>query len=924
MIFMCSLERESKLADLEPATKSDGSNSMVGQSCQQFWTQQMEHLAIRHKRRESGLRLARAITDIVDVIVLHAYHEATDSGELNPRVTLVALGGYGRQEMAPFSDVDLLFLYDRVKDKSGEFNSAVLRPLWDAGFDVGHSTRTVSESVRMMKGDLESCTAMLDARFLAGDSELFEKFQNKVFRSVPKKTVGNLAKLRHSRYGKSGRVQVLDPNVKESAGGLREIHLLEWALKAHTGTANIEPVWEQFFDHDDAKTLVAGRDYLWRVRNELHFAMKRKQDVLDNEHKTTIAVGLGYEDRAVTEVAHRPFFVKARSDAVIDSQHRVGSADRYGQDRGFELAAEHFMRDYYTHARQIFHLVELGFGRVTRDPRRRGRPLLVDEGVIAQDGEISISDDESYFREQPLRILRIFSHAQLKNMRLSEQVQRYILQSLYLIDDEFRREPEARVVFFTIIRRKQRVATTLRLMHNLGVLGAYLPEFGSLTCLVQYDVFHLYTVDEHTLVALENFEAISRNDDKSVLKRVYDDLDRRDLLVLGILLHDVGKSRREEHIRCGVEMTTELLRRFDLSEADQRFVLFLVKCHQEMVVISQRRDLDDNRMIAEFAGRFATVDWLRALYLLSYADLSAVATDAWSDWHGALLWELYHKTKEQLESGLKTLVDSHHARQKLDQHLKAIGGTWPASRIKAFQAHVELLPGRYLSTYNRDEIERHLEATCDFISKEPEMNITIDFVTHPHHTEVLVCARDHSHLLANICGVLSVHDIDILRAGVNTRDDGVVLDVFQVTDVDGAAALPDWKQARVRLQLTEVMMGESNLDDLFKRYSANWKRRRKNLPLRTPKVEFENQISEDFTVVDTDVQNGVGVLYAITSELAEMNLDVHTAIINTVAERARDAFYVVDNANQKIVNYQFLDTIRGRLLEALGESPTRH
>ena len=204
------------------------------------------------------------------------------------------------------------------------------------------------------------------------------------------------------------------------------------------------------------------------------------------------------------------------------------------------------------------------------------------------------------------------------------------------------------------------------------------------------------------------------------------------------------------------------------------------------------------------------------------------------------------------------------------------------------------------------------------------MNITIDFVTHPHHTEVLVCARDHSHLLANICGVLSVHDIDILRAGVNTRDDGVVLDVFQVTDVDGAAALPDWKQARVRLQLMEVMMGESNLDDLFKRYSANWKRRRKNLPLRTPKVEFENQISEDFTVVDTDVQNGVGVLYAITSELAEMNLDVHTAIVNTVAERARDAFYVVDNANQKIVNYQFLDTIRGRLLEALGESPTRH
>ena len=884
---------------------------------QSFWRREMLGLERRHRRCADGLEIAAAIADAVDTIVLDAYDDGARAGRKH---ALVALGGYGRREMAPRSDVDLLFLFEKERDKSADFIAGVLHPLWDVGFDLGHSSRTISETVKIARTDLASCTAMMDGRLLAGDRALYDKYQHRLFRSLPKKTVASLARLRLSRLGARGRVQVLEPNVKESAGGLREIHLLEWALKARSGNPELNGVLSQFLDREDIAALTRGRAFLWRVRHELHFTMKRKHDTLEHEGKTAIAANLGYADRSVTAgkpAESAPGSAPTAADAATGpagAVHRVGGSDRIGTDSGLELAAEHFMRDYYLHAREVFHLVEVAFQRVTRKPRGRSRRLLLEPGVTVMDGDISLPDGAAYFREEPVRLLRIFALAQSKNMRLGEQAQRIIRQSLHLIDTDFRRSGEARALFAVMIRRRQRVAATLRLMHELGVLGAYLPEFGSLTCLVQYDIYHLYTVDEHTLIALENLEKLATSDRHRALKIVLGELARRDLLVLGILLHDVGKSRRQEHIQCGLEMTAELIDRLDMPEEERRFVLFLVENHQEMVVISQRRDLDDHGMIADFAGKFANPDWLRALYLLSYADLSAVASDAWNDWHGALLWELYHKTMEQLESGLKSLEDQQLARQQLERHLDAIGGTWPASRVKTFQQHVESLPGRYL-VYDHHEIERHLELIEEF--RRGDRLVEASFVAHDDHTEILLCARDQPQLLSSICGVLSVNDIDIFRADVNTRSDKIAIDVFQVTDVDGSPSLPEWKQKRVGQQLHEVASGASDVAGLFGRYSENWARRRHNSPTRAPVVEFENQVSEQFTVIDTDVRDDAGVLYAITSGLAELDLHIQMAIINTVADRARDAFYIVDNKGQKIVNYQVLETIRERLLAKL-------
>ena len=847
---------------------------------QSFWKEELEQAERMHRSGTGGMGVARAIADRVDAVVLTAYRNTLDKAP--GRHALVAIGGCGRREVGPHSDIDMLFLFARDRDKSPEFISGVLNPLWDLRFDVGHSSRTVAETIRFAREDVESCTAMMDARFLAGDGDLFTEFLQRFFKRLPRSAIGKLQNWRQLRLESRDSVQLLEPNIKESPGGLRDIQTLEWALKIRAESPDTDSLWHRYLDDRDIETLEEGRDFLWKVRHELHFSVGRKRDVLEHDLKRTIAGGLGYEDS------------------------------------GQELGVERFMHQYYMHARRTYHLVELAFERLTRKTRNAHRSMMLERGVTAIDGEIILDRGEQYFAEEPLRLLRIFHIAQAKNVRLSEEGQRTIGACLHLIDDELCASSEARGIFLRILRRKHRVARTLRLMHDLGVLGAYLPEWGDLTCLVQYDIYHIYTVDEHTLVAIDNLERLGTADTQSPLKPFFQQYERRDLLYLAVMLHDVGKSKRQDHIVCGVEMTRELGRRLRLAEEDLDFLLFQVEHHQEMVILSQRRDLDDYKMIAEFASLFPSMEWLQGLYLLSYADLSAVSADAWTDWQGALLWELYHKTGEQLESGMKTLEQMQQGRHLLDEHLKAVSGKWPAPRVMAFQEHAEKLPPRYLAAYSREQIENHLQ----LVDRSTDDSLfEVEFVERPTFTEMLICTPDQRQLLAKICGALAVNDVNILRAEINTRADDVVLDIFQVTDVDGSPILPDWKKERICERLEEVIALRQKARELLERYSAHWERRKqqKRAYVLPPVLQIENQISDRYTVIDLDVQDDVGLLYEITHCLSELGLDIHMAIVNTIANRARDGFYVVDGQGEKIVNYQVLEEIRQDLLEKLAD-----
>ena len=843
-----------------------------------FWSQGLEEIGRAHEAGADGIETASQIATLADAVVISSFRNVLGERTALPGHALVALGGYGRAEMAPFSDIDLLFLFFREKEKDPEFISGVLNPLWDIGFEVGHSSRTVREAEQMAKDDIQSCTAMLDSRILTGDKQLFADYQKRVFKRVPRGTAAKLHNLRQTSREGNGSVQLLEPDVKTSPGGLRELHTLEWALKGKGAQPDVEILRHQYLEDQDIVALERGRRFLWRVRHQLHFNAGRKQDLLRHEAQPEVAAGFGYEDP--TE----------------------------------GLAVERFMQSYYLHARDVHHLVDLALARLTRKVRHPMRNKVVEAGVASANGEIIIPSGSTYFAENPLRMLSIFSVAQKKGLRLNERAQRAIRASLDLIDDDFRRSPEARDLLLRMLRRKSRTAQTLRVMHELGVLGAYLPEFGEITCLVQYDIYHIYTVDEHTLVALDNLESLVGSAHRS-LAEVLEQFPRRDLLCLAILLHDVGKARRQEHISCGIEMTRCLVERLDLTETDRQLLLFLVEHHQDLVIMSQRRDLDDYRMIAEFASLFPSNEALDALYLISFADLSAVAREAWTEWEGALLWELYHKTGEQLASGINTLEEKHQARLLLDAHLKEMGSTWPALRVVAFQEHAQQMLPRYLVAYEREQIVRHLE----LITRLGDGPVELDYAEQSAFTEIVVCTRDQRQLLANICGVLAVNDINILRADVHTRSDGVVLDVFQVVDVGGSPTLPDWKKERVGARLGGVIGGETQVDELFARYTAHWGRRKmaQTALARAPEVLFENQVSDKFTVVDVDVQDDVGLLYRITHVLGELDLDIHMAIINTVVNQAQDAFYVVNSAGEKIVNYEVLEQIRERLLSDL-------
>ncbi len=839
-----------------------------------FWHEQLGHSRRVHDGGGDGLEVARGLADGMDAVVMGAYALASQRGAV-PEHALVALGGYGRWEMGPYSDVDLLFLFKKEKDKNPEFISGVLHPLWDLGFDIGHSSRMLGEVIKSARQDIASCTAMMDSRFLAGSRALYDDFQRRLFKRIPRGVVGKIQAWRQERHEDRYSVQLLEPNVKESPGGLRDVQTLEWVFKARAANAEIADLWREHFDDEALVELKQGRSFLWRVRNQLHFATGRRHDVLQHDIKPDVASSFGY------------------------------------QDRDKELGVERFMRDYYLHARAVYHQVELGFARLTRKVRGGSHSILVERWVAASDGEISLLHPETYFVEDPLRLLRIFHLAQTKKLYLGEAVQRTIRASLYLIDESVRSSPEARDLFMRILKRKHRVAGTLRAMHETGVLGAYLPEFGELNCLVQYDLYHRYTVDEHTLVALEHLDALGKADRKSTLKMTYDQLQRRELLYLGLMLHDVGKSKRQSHIPRGLEMAEHLLARLGLPEADQRQVFFLIERHHDLIAIAQRRDLDDYKMIAEFAALFPDLEALRQLYLLSYADMSAVAPDVWNDWQGVLLWELYYKTGQQLESGIKVLEERQLARQALDKHLAAVAKKWPALKAVALEEHVAQLPSRYTVAYDHEQIDTHLEV----VQRLGDGLVAVEFIEHPDHTEVVICTRNQRQLLAKICGALAVNDLNILRAEVHTRDDDVVLDLFQVTDVDGSPVLPDWKKERVCQRLEEVIALRQKARNLLERYSANWDRRKRQNggQVRPPRVEFENQVSDKYTVIDTNVQDDVGLLYAITHELAELQLDIHMAIISTVADRAVDAFYVVDHRGEKIVNFEVLEEIRERL-----------
>ncbi|MFQ5848160.1 MAG: [protein-PII] uridylyltransferase [Candidatus Methylomirabilales bacterium] len=856
----------------------------------------------QHRQGAGGLEVVKGLTDLADVVIQQLYHRTEEASreafDIGLPCALVALGGYGRRQLNPASDIDLMFLHATPINRSVHALIHFLIPLlWDLGFNVGHSVRSLQDCARMATEDLNSQTAMLEAHLLAGDKRLSDRMESLLLAGL-KRRRGNLyikAKLqeRAARYAKYGdSVYLQEPHVKEGAGGLRDVHTALWIARVRHEVRCVEDLGGSgLLGQEELQGLRQAVDFLFRIRNELHYLSGRKNDLLLFHLQEPAAVHLGFGDDRVA--------------------------------RGVERCMQH----YYLHARAIYRLSERVIERCTQvrtskeSVMRRLRARDLGDGLTEINREIQILPrNRRLFEDDPIRLLKIFWYALQTGYPLSSGTQELIRAHLDLIDDRFRQSSRALNFFLAILRESKGVAATLRLMHDLGVLGAYIPEFAELTCLVQYDLYHKYTVDVHTLLALESLESLDKapTNYAEEFRAIVAELKRPEILKLGVLFHDIGKGEGRGHVVRGAEMTERLLTRMGLPDADVAEVRFLVEHHLAMAHISQRRDLDDEPMLIEFARKVRDIERLKMLYLLTYLDIRAVAPEVWTEWKGTLLWELYIRTHTLLTRGIPEGVDelakaaeirarlSHELREEFSQPI--------------IQAHLEQVPVRYLLAVPVAKMAAHLRMVERIAQGE---ELAVQWTPYPlvGHCEVTVCAFGRPGRFAQIVGTLTANRMNILDAQIFTRRDGLVLRTFHVDDGKGAVITDEEVWRRLEMDLGRVLAGQMDVGQLILARQREVLRRpaRKGGTPPLTRVEFDNYVSETHTVIDVRTHDRLGLLYTISRVLRELGLDLRLAKITTEVEHVVDVFYVTERDGGKVRDERRMAEIRERLEDAIAQ-----
>jgi [protein-PII] uridylyltransferase len=804
---------------------------------------------------------------------------------------IVALGGHGRGALNIASDVDLLFLFrGRVPPEDSPVARKVLHLLWDLDFDLGHATRTVDQAIEFAARDDVGQTAMIDARFLAGYEPLYhelssrfrERFMGQGGRGFAQLKV---EQLRERRKAHGGYAQVLEPNVKESTGGLRDVHTVQWIMKARHGSGAFEALVEhRVLSKRDFRLLEQAVDLIWRVRNQLHFTAGRKYDRLDFDLQPKVAEALGYRDDPSA------------------------------------LGVEHFMRDYYLAAREIVRITDAVCHTLTSRVsattqvadlvRRRVLP----DGAIHVRGKILLPKRrKSFFRDDPRRLMSLFVDMQRCRALVSETASRAIYQELDLVDDGFRHDPAIARMFLGILREPRHLGDVLRRMHWVGLLAAYMPEFGRLTCLVQHDYYHAYTADEHSIITVEQMASLADPGNSSLVAQVYRRIERPGLLHLAGLLHDVGKSGGHGHSERGAEMSAAITERWGLPEEDRDLLAFLIAHHLELSQVSQRRDIEDLPMISSLAEKFSDATSLDMLYVLTWADMNATQSEPVSQWKSQLLDGLYSRLRETIEGrghGPEyAMVKRLESPQKFRDMLAERIGPELADR------HLAGMPRRYSLIHTVDEAEQHArraEALGNGL-------VHVDVEVAGDHAKAVVYTRDRSYLLSDICGVLAVNDLNILYADAYTRTDGVIVDIFGVERENPDALRTPAFVDRLRETFLAVWTGEQDVADLIAQHRRRWARKKVRSAHSPPHVVIDNAISERCSVIDVFAVDRTGLLYDIARTMSMHGLDIHMARIGTDADRVADAFYVTTARGEKLTDDAKSEEVRAALLDAVRE-----
>jgi [protein-PII] uridylyltransferase len=865
-----------------------------------FLRLETERLRMRHRSGLGGDEIAAGRSHQVDLVVRRVCQlvaeefGAAEQSEL-ASTALVALGGYGRGELAPFSDVDVLFLYPgRPSRAVKEFVERVLAMLWDTGFTVGHSFRSVDECLAIARDDLHSRTAMAESRPLVGDAALMATLERRLHEAVfqskseTQRFLTALAAETELRYSKHGRsVGLLEPNVKESAGGLRDLHTVLWLGHALYGCHRLEDLRErgEISDGDYVQARRA-QAFLARVRNEAHFCAGRKADLLTLDLQPDVAAHLGYAPA-----------------------------------RGME-ASERFMRDYYQRAHDLHHVFESFAVRHGLFERKRGlRWRLTLRRATGRfevhDGRVHLRRGAPGFEGDPQAMLTAFELAQAQGAELADDLKLAVRSDLAAVDTRFRASREASRAFVGLLGRRGSVAAALRAMHDTGFLGRYLPEFARITFLVQHDQYHRYTVDEHTLRTIEALDEVAVSKDAALtpFRHVLDEVEDAVPLYLGLVLHDVGKGRGESHVAAGTRIAEKVCARLHLSETVAQDVVFLVRQHLVMSQVSQRRDLSEARLIDSFAGSVGSLRRLNLLFLLTYADHCGVGPGIWNEWKAALLWELYRQARAHLTGKAEARWDTDRRLRAKLRVMEELGSAFPLSAV---ERHLAMLPEKYLRATKPAQVGEHLRLVTRLETAPLAAHWRDD--KNGHFTELTVGTRDATGLFARLAGTMSVHGLNILGADLYTREDGIVLDRFQISEAVTGRAVDEERWRRIEADLAAAVDGRLDVPQAVSAWQGRTRPKRRPPRRRVPlTVRFDDLASPTATVVEIGAEDTLGLAYRIASTLAALGLNITFAKVASDKSRAWDVFYVTDAAGRKLQEAR-MQEVEQALSQALSAS----
>ena len=829
---------------------------------------------ISFELRKNPLKARKAISSyafLTDCLVTSAWKFATEIQfpSHNPteaeKLSIISVGGYGRREMAPFSDVDLLFLTPyKMTPWSENVIETVLYLLWDLKLKVGHSSRSIKDCLRLGSDDYTIRTAMLEHRFVCGDinlaSQLNEKLWKNLFSGTAKDFISAKLIERENRHEKHGQRYMVEPNVKEGKGGLRDLQSLYWIAKYVYQTQNISDLVDlNVFRSDEYLQFEQAEEFLWAVRCQMHHLADRAIEQLSFDLQVEVASAMGYHD----------------------------SRD--------QRAVEIFMQDYFRHATRVGDLTRI-FLTSLEAVHAKDEPLLerifkrkpkIDNDYIVIHNRLAIKSEKE-FLTNPINLLKLFSEALRTGLLIHPNAMRLVSANLAMVNNEFRASTEAQQIFLELLLKHGNPERALRRMNELGFLAKFIPEFEPIVAMMQFNMYHSYTVDEHTIQCLKTLAQIEKGElveELPIASSILKDGVNRKVIYIALLLHDIGKGRSDDHSILGAKIAKQVSPRLGLNKQETETVEWLVRYHLLMSDMAQKRDISDPRTVRDFAKAVQSVKRLNLLTVLTVCDIRSVGPDTWNNWKATLIRQLYAETKAILEQGAEALNRENRMteakkalREKLSEwdnkDIKIETGRHYPPYWQGFQVDAQFAFAKLLRNLGADEIK--IELTPD---------------TDRDATRICFALSDHPGIFSRLAGALALVGANVVDARSYTSKDGFATAAFWIQDGDGSP----YNQARfsrLRRMIEKTLSGEVITREAIKERDK-FKKREKAFKVPTS-ITFDNEGSEIYTIIEVDTRDRPGLLFDLTRTLANMNVYIASAVIATYGEQVVDSFYVKD------------------------------